>query len=790
MNVSRRWLESFLGRGLDPRDVADRLAMLGATVDDSVALHADLAGIVVALVEEVRPHPNADRLRLCLVNDGTAERCHVVCGAPNVTAGKKYPFIRVGSTLPGGLSIEKRKIRGELSEGMLCSARELGLGQEHDGILELDVAAEPGASFMEACQLDDHRFVLDVTPNRPDLLGHKGVARELAASYGVSFRLPRLPGESAELPALVRTTTEGRTGGVRVAIADQSGCGRFLGAVVRGVRVGPSPAWLRNRLEAVGVRSISNVVDATNYVLFELGQPLHGYDLATLQGQEVVARSAVAGESLVTLDGVERVLSSGMTVIADHNRVIGVAGVMGGAATEVTEATTDLFLECAWFDPAGVRATRNALGLNTEASFRFERGVDRWNGAEAIRRCLEIILRTAGGAVDPDPVDCWPEPGHPPRIFLRPSRVAQVLGVDLPVHAIEQTLVAIGATVVAKPEDGRLAVAAPGWRPDLVSEIDLVEEVARIYGYDRIPADLRPYRMGAQADAPSELTAERVRDGLVAQGLFEAVTLPLGPEDPAGAVGIANPLSQDHAWLRRRLLPGLSREVERNWAARTRDVRLFEIGTTFEPALPGSRPIERSHVAVVVAGARDPAHWTASGRGPDLDLWDLKGILEATRDLANPGAVIQLEGTDWVMSAADGRRIGWAGALQADAPKWAATLYGLELELESHPAAAPGYRPLPTTPPAERDLALVVPDGIVVADVLATVGRVAGPILESATVVDEYRGHGIPDGTRGVAIRLTFRAAERTLRDAEVDEAVQRVRAGLEQTLGVFLRTT
>ena len=789
MNVSRRWLEAFLGRTLDPRDVADRLAMLGATVDDTVALHADLSPIVIALVEEVRPHPNADRLRLCLVNDGTPERSHVVCGAPNVTAGKKYPFIRVGATLPGGLKIEQRKIRGELSEGMLCSARELGLGQEHDGILELDVAAEPGASFLEACELGDHRLVLDVTPNRPDLLGHKGVARELAGSYGATFRLPRLPGEPVDLPALVRTAAAGRTGGVDVTIADRSGCARFLGAVVRGVRVGPSPAWLRNRLEAVGVRSISNVVDATNYVLFELGQPLHAYDLATLHGPDVVARAAVAGDSLVTLDGVERALTPGMTVIADRDRVIGVAGVMGGAATEVTEPTTDIFLECAWFTPSGVRATRNALGLNTEASFRFERGVDRWNGPEAIRRCLEVILRTAGGTVDPDPVDCWPEPGHPPRIFLRQSRVAQVLGVDLPLHAIEQTLVAVGATVVAKPDDGRLAVEAPGWRPDLVTEIDLVEEVARIYGYDRIPSDLRPYRMGAQVDAPAEATAERVRNGLVAQGLFEAITLPLGPDDLAGAVGIANPLSQDHAWLRRRVLPGLSREVERNWAARTRDVRLFEIGTTFEPTAAGSRPIERYHVAVVVTGAREPAHWTTSGRSPDVDLWDLKGILEATRDLANPGSAIQVEGTGWVIVTADGRRIGWAGALQADAPRWAAPLYGLELELESHLAAAPVYQPLPTTPPAERDLALVVPDGRVVADLLATVGRVAGPRLESAAVMDEYRGPGIPDGTRSVAIRLTFRAAERTLRDAEVDEAVQRIRAALEQTLGVVLRT-
>ena len=790
MNVSRRWLEAFLGQSLETAETAGRLAMLGAPVDDVVPLHAGLDDIVVALVEEVRPHPNADRLRLCTVFDGTEERRHVVCGAPNVTAGRKYPFIRVGSVLPGGLRIEKRKIRGELSEGMLCSARELGLGEEHDGILELEVDAPPGTSFMEAWDLGDDRLVLDVTPNRPDLLGHKGVARELAAVLGLQPRLPRLPGEPVDLPPIQRTGAAGQTAGVRVAIEDAAGCGRFLGAVVRGVRVGASPLWLRRRLEAVGLRSINNVVDATNYVLLELGQPLHAYDLATLRGPAVMARAAGEGERLVTLDGIERPLPAGATVIADAERVIGIAGVMGGADTEVTDRTTDLFLECAWFAPSGIRAARKAAGLSTEASYRFERGVDRWNGPEALRRCLEVILRTAGGRVDGEPVDCWPEPGHPPRIFLRLARVAQVLGVALPLHEVERALVAIGATVVAKPDDDRLAVEVPGWRPDLTAEIDLVEEVARLYGYDRIPSELRSFRLGNQQDAQIELVADRVRQGLVALGLFEAITLPLGPEAPDGAVGLVNPLSADHAWLRRRLLPGLVREAERNWAGHSRDIRLFEIGTAFEPAPAGHKPVESVRVAALLSGARDPVHWTASGKGPDVDIWDLGGIVEAVRDLANPGASIQVEGSGWLVRAGDGRVIGRAKQIEADAPKWAGAVYGLELELAARPAAEPTYRPIPATPSVERDLALVLPSGVMATALLESVRGMAGAMLESVQVIDEYRGAGVPEGSRSVAIRMVFRSAERTLRDTEVDDAVERVLAALERELGIFLRTS
>ncbi|HET8732163.1 MAG TPA: phenylalanine--tRNA ligase subunit beta, partial [Anaeromyxobacteraceae bacterium] len=463
MNVSRRWLEDFLRRPLETRDVVARLGMLGAPVDAVESLHAGLGEIRVALVESVAPHPNADRLRLCQVNDGSGAPKHVVCGAPNVTAGKRYPFAAVGATVPHGkggapMKLERAKIRGEVSEGMLCSARELGLGQDHDGILELATDAAPGTALLDVLPVADDRLVLDVGPNRPDLLGHKGVARELAAAYGVPFRLPVVPGaERLDVPPPRREGAAGAVGGIRIALEDPEGCRRFHAALIRGVRVGPSPAWLRHRLESVGVRPISNVVDATNYVMLELSQPMHAFDAARLRGGALVVRRPRPGEgTLVTLDDATRALDAETTVIADAEGVIGLAGIMGGASSEVSADTTDVLLEAAWWEPSRIRRTRRRLGMSTDASYRFERGVDLWAGADAMRRCIELVLATAGGTLAEAPLDLWPEPAHPPRIFLRAARVAQVLGVELPWPELERCLVAIGATVVSKPDDGRM----------------------------------------------------------------------------------------------------------------------------------------------------------------------------------------------------------------------------------------------------------------------------------------------------------------------------------------------
>jgi phenylalanyl-tRNA synthetase beta chain len=789
MNISRKWLEAFLRRPLESKDVSERLAMLGATVDAIEPLTPGLGDIVVGLVEEAVQHPNADRLRLCTVNDGTSERRQVVCGASNVTVGMKYPFAPLGATLPGGLTIEKRKLRGVASEGMLCSARELGLGQDHDGIMELNTTAAPGTRLLDVLPLDDERLVVDVTPNRPDLLGHKGVARELAASYGTPFRLPEIPGGAGvDIPSPRKASGDSLVvDGVTVKIEYPEACRRFLAAVIRGVTVGPSPSWLAQRITAIGMRPINNVVDATNYVMFELNQPLHAYDLATLRGPEVIARAALAGEVLVTLDDVSRTLSVDMPVIADAESAIGVAGVMGAAHVEVSATTRDLFLECAWFEPRIIRKTRRALGLSSEASYRFERGVDLWNGPEAIRRGIELILAVAGGSLSEPPADLFPQIVHPPRIFLRPARVERILGTGVPWPEVEKALVAIGATVLSKPEDGRIAVDVPGWRPDLNREIDLIEEIARIYGYENIPTELRPYRAGSLADAAGELAEDRVRNGMAGLGLLEVSTIPMGPSDGEGSVKLVNPLSAEEAWLRARLLPGLVRQVELNWRAQVQSVRLYEVGTVFSQAGIGLVPEEERRVAGVMTGRREPEHWTA--RSPDYDLWDLKAIFAGALSLAVPAAAVQVQGNMWVGVTPEGRVVGRAERLVADAPPWAAPLFGFEIEID---ASAPSPREVsmpPVTPASERDLALVLPPGVTALEVERGIIRAGGAFLERVEVTDEYRGEKFGAG-RSVVFHLVFRAPDRTLEKSEVDQAGGRILKTLEKELSVHLRET
>ncbi len=790
MNVSRRWLEGCLRRPLDATEVAARLAMLGVTCDAIEPLHPGLEQVVVGLVESVAPHPNADRLRVCQVFDGTPERRHVVCGAPNVTAGSKYPFARVGVTLPGGVTLERRKIRGELSEGMLCSARELGLGQEHDGILELQTGAAPGTPLLEVLPVDDDRLVLDVTPNRPDLLGHKGIARELAHGYGVPLRLPEIPGAPVTgLGTLRRVETRrAEVAGVTVGTDDPAGCRRFTAVVIKGVKIGPSPAWLSDRLQAAGVRSISNVVDVTNYVMLELNHPMHAYDLAQLHGPAIVARRAQPGERLTTLDGTLRELSPSMTVIADQARAVGVGGVMGAANTEVTAATTDLLIECAWFDPAATRRTRKALALATDASYRFERGVDLWGLPEAQRRAAELILATAGGQVV-DAVDVWPEPTAPPRIFLRVARVALVLGESLPVECMERYLVAVGCTVLHKPEDARLAVEVPGWRPDLRAEIDLIEEIARLHGYDNFPTELRPYRVGRLGDSVLDRAVTRVREGLAALGWFEAQSIPLGPEPGPGGVKLLNPLSSEEAWLRQRVLPGLERAVETNWSRQVRDIRLFEIGTVFRGSESGGRPFETLRVAGVLTGARAPAHWSAGAAVDDMDLWDLKACFAAAVALANPAADVQVEAGGWVARLGEDL-IGHAERLGLAPPAWAAPVFGFELDLNPEGRAPLRYQALPTTPGAWRDLNLVLTLEVTAAHTARVIRRAAGPLLESVEVVSDFRSEQLGSDRRAVQFRLRLRGADRTVRDEEVDQAVSRVLKAVEKELDARLRTS
>jgi phenylalanyl-tRNA synthetase beta chain len=826
MNVSYTWLKDFVDFELTPAALRDLITARAATVDAVESLRDDLRQFVVARVVECAPHPDSDHLSVTRVDAGTGELLDVVCGAPNVRAGKLYPFARTGTRMPAGFTIERRKIRGAVSNGMLCSAREIGLGDEQDGILELDVDAAPGTPLLDALpSVSDSRLVIDVLANRPDLLSHLGVAREVAAALGKPLLVSRAATPqttaAAQPVAIASTSREGRTGGVPVRIDDVDGCPRYLGAVIRGVRVGPSPDWLVRRLDGAGVRTVNNIVDVTNFMLLGFGQPMHAFDAARLAGPAIVVRRARAGERLVTLDGVERALTDDMCVIADAERPQALAGVMGGKASEVSASTTDVFLEVAAFNPRRVRQMRRAFSLSSEASYRFERGTDVDAAPQRLDEAVALIVALAGGVAEAA-VDVCPSPQHPRQLLIRAARVKQVLGETISAARITQLLRTIGFTADVRPGTEMLDageeihVTVPGWRPDVVSEIDVVEEVARLHGYDVFSDQLRPFRVGSVPDAPGFILEAAIQDALAAEGLFEVRPLPFVAGSDDTHVRVSNPLAENEAHLRTSILESLASRAEFNLSHMEGNIRLFEIGAVFSPRAGSALPLERKSVGILVMGERRPPHFTEP-KPPRFDLWDARALGERLVDIAVPGAKpnfvpadesAQANGQLWSIEL-EGASRGVVRVLSLDAPVWASPAYGIELDLgpmDSTDVAAPGesihgqaaitpptshvqFKPLPSTPAAPIDLALLVPDAVRAADVDRVIRSNGGDLLERLTLFDEFRGAGLPAGTRSLAWRLTFRDATRTLRDKEIEGRTNKILRALEGELGVRQRS-
>ncbi len=824
MNASAEWLSAFVDSGLSPRELRDLITERAATVDAIEPVRADLAALVVGRVIDAARHPDSDHLWVTRVDAGGPELLDVVCGAPNVTVGTAYPFAPAGTTMPNGLKIERRKIRGQVSNGMLCSARELGLGEEHDGILALATTAAPGTPLLDAMPIGDTRLVIDVLPNRPDLLSHQGVAREIAAATGKPLREPAIPdgvgsGMVAAVPLPVRAERTGTTDGVRVTVDDSTECPAYLGVVIRGVRVGASPPWLVARLAAVGVRSVSNVVDVTNYMLHGYGQPMHAFDLARIGGANAAihVRRAHPGERLTTLDGVDRVLEANMLVIADAQHAQGVAGVIGGKGSEVSGETTDIFLEIASFDPRRVRGARRALGVSTEASFRFERLVPPASPAEVYPIVVRLMAAVAGGQCAAAPVLIGPAleaPERRSRIRLRTQRVAQVLGVAVPAAECAMLLASVGFGV--GPAERALDVVAPLWRTDVTAEIDLVEEVARLRGYGSFPTELRAYRIGTVPDDPLVARSARLRELLVGMGFIEVRPMPfVSAPDPAGtSVRVTNPLAGNESYLRSDLLTSLARRAEFNLARMEGDLRLFEIGTVFrtQAGSPG-RPAEDVRVGMLCMGARRPPHFTEPSP-PAWDEWDVRALAEAVAGAAHPGAAIMMEpgggaGTLWRVRAGE-IDAGRAAVVTLDAPPWAATAYGVEILMEAMdvtdvappgrhaPAAAsdgvardpvPRYRRPPSFPAVRIDITLLVPAAVSAGAVETVLHGAKEPILERIDLLSQFHGDNVPAGHRSLTWRLTFRHPERTLREKEVEARRDKLLRALETHLGVRQRT-
>jgi phenylalanyl-tRNA synthetase beta chain len=765
------WIREFTP--LDVTDVdtiADALNQLGLEVEEIDAPGRDINGVVAARILDVVPHPDADRIRLADVDFGDGQ-LRVVCGAPNIEPGMVVPFARVGAVLPGDFKIERRKIRGVVSEGMLCSARELGLGDDHAGILQLDADAPLGTDVREVLGLDDVVFDLSITPNRPDAMGIAGVARELAAHFGLPFELhEEEPGPVVD-----------EVSGARVIVEAPDRCPRFVALAAR-VTMGPSPEWMQRRLRLAGMRSISNVVDVTNYVMLERCRPLHAFDLGRLAGRGIVVRLAAAGEKMTTLDGVERTFTGTDLLICDGERVAqGIAGIMGGAAAEVSDTTTEILLESAYFEPSGIARTAKRLGLRSEASARFERGVDPNNAGTGAARAMELFAQVAAAVPADGAVDVYPRRIERTRITVRTDRVNKLLGTQLSDSEIAAYLTPLGIEM-----DGNVA-SAPTFRPDLEREIDIVEEVGRRYGLDRIvrtvPAN--PEKIGALS--PAQRERRTVGDVLVGAGYDEIFSLPLlARADLANAgrpaedlIEVENPLRSEESVLRPALLPGVLRAVAFNAAHGQPNVALFELGTVFAPPRAGEPlPVERR--ALAFARSHEAVRVPHEPNRP-VDVYDATAVLDAlTQELRLADirlAAATIDGFHPTRAArvlVDGEPVGVVGQV-ADAVVEALSLVGpvvaAEVDIDALLAGKRIERasqPISRFPASTVDLAFVVDELVPAAGIRATLLQAGGELLEDVVLFDVFRSDTLGAGNVSLAFSLRFRAPDRTLTDDEV----------------------
>ena len=794
MKITYNWLKEYVDFAWDWPELVDRLTMVGLEFEGAEDLGVHYEGVVIGRVNSCRPHENADRLTVCQVNVGTGVNT-IVCGAPNVAAGQTVAVALPGTTLPGGMQIKKAKIRGVASEGMLCAEDELGLGDNHDGIVVLDEGLPVGTPFASATGLGDVVINFEVTPNRPDCLGLLGIAREVHALTGNPLRFP-----SAQVPESGPATTAD----VRIDIEAPDDCPRYVGRVVRGVEVGPSPQWLQHRLQAVGQRPINNIVDITNYVLLELGHPLHAFDLHALDQRRIIVRRARSGETLETLDGTQCQLDEEMLVIADGTRPQALAGVMGGVHSQVSEATADILLESAYFAPSRVRLARSRLGLFTEASTRFERGADWDAPVQAIDRAARLIAELAGGAVAPNPLDVYPRPGQHRQIPLCIDRTNQLLATELDSAAIVQILERLGCQV----ESSRpLVVTAPSFRPDLTRPADLIEEVGRIYGFDRIEGRQEASGPWITRRDPEVTFRQVARQRLLGLGLDEVVSNTIvesrwldlvGAADRAAC--LANPPTETQDSLRTTLVPSLLDVACRNFNQRAAGVAIFELGKCFVAGVEkDARPEENWHLAALWSGRVSASPYQADAR--EADFFDLKGLLEALVGGGEGDLRFALADRPECRSghaacvSLGGQPLGWLGQVSAD------LCASFDLERQVHIfeisfAALARYwhgrecsfSALPKFPPIERDVAVVVRADTATDELIATMRDSVPYLVESIEVFDFYQGDQIEEGHKSVAFAIRLRDREQTLQDAQADAAISSMLKHLEARFGARLR--
>ncbi len=797
MNVTLNWLKNYIDFDFSAHDLADRLTMLGIEVESVKQLGATLQGVVVGKVNSITPHPNADKLVLCQVDIGGQDALQIVCGAPNVCEGMFAPVATIGTELPSGITIKQAKLRGEESHGMLCSEKELGISEDASGLMELSSEISVGTSLAKALGLGDTVFELEITPNRPDCLSMIGVAREIRAETGNELKLPEVN---------IHENDTDITEATSVTIDAPDLCPRYAARVIRGVKIGESPTWLKQRLESVGIGIINNIVDATNFVLMEYGQPLHAFDYHKLGENRIVVRRAAEGEQITTLDEEERKLTPDMLVIADANKPVALAGVMGGYDSEITETTSDVLLESANFQPASIRATAKKLGMHTEASYRFERGADPEAVIPALDRATQLIVELAGGTVCEGTIDVYPGKSELLKIQLRPDRVNFILGTSLEAAEIEQILYRLGFGIeTSQSEDNNYQVTVPTFRGDITREIDLIEEIARVHGYDNIPTTLPKGDIPVPVPDISVEVRKRIKQFLLGSGMMEAVNysfnhpncfdkVRLAADNPlCDALKLRNPLSPEMSILRTTLLPSLLDNAQHNHNHQINNIALFEMSSVF---MRGEEP---GRVAGILAGEIGGGVYGNPYKNPDF--FDIKGIVERLLEVCciTDYAFQKTEeptfhpGRNAAVSLRD-RRVGILGEVHPEVLEnyelpYKAYLFELDLEALADAADfSKRFEPIPIYPSVQRDLAIVVDFGMQSDTPIEIIYATGGDLVKSVRLFDVYVGDQVSEGKKSLAYTITYHSATETLTDKAVNDLHDKVVNRLGKELGAELR--
>ena len=805
MLISLNWLKEYIDITVPVDELSETLTMLGLEIEAISRPGDEISNVVTGKILSIEPHPNAEKLVVCKTDVGEQEPLQIICGAKNMKEGDVVPTAKIGARLAGGFEITKRKMRGIESYGMMCAADELGLGNDHSGLLIMDPTLPVGIDVKPLLGLDDVIFEIEVTPNRNDWSSMLGVARELSAYYGIPFKVPdiKLTESGGDISSFTSITIE-----------EPALCPRYAGRILRGVKVGPSPQWLSQKLIAAGQRPINNIVDITNFVLLETGHPLHAFDYDRLKENRIIVRQARKGEKMVTLDGESRELSPGMLVIADAENPVALAGIMGGHDSEVTEKTVNIFLESAYFNPVSIRKTARAFSLMTEASQRFQRGADPEMVHYAINRAAALMQKLAGGTIVEGILDEYPQPFNFPKITLRYKRTIQVLGENISPEKQQNYLQALGfkkEKETAEQADFRV----PSWRPDCKLEEDLIEEIARLYGYNNF-ASVPPSVAPAQSVIyPEARKIQALRHFLSALGLTEIMSMTFSNPDEVKQSGLEstpypyrnlvmlqNPITERFTGMRTTLIPRMLQTISTNIHRGRSDLAIFEVGPVFfQNEKEAELPTQSLNLAIALSGKAGNHHWSTKPR--DIDFYDLKGIFEETAkffntemslDSSDDFSSLFLPGQSTQIKKNGGEVIGILGTVSPEVCKnfdVEQEIYLFEIQLDSLikiPDTPVQFKPIPIYPPSLRDLAIVVDDSISAESLLGTIRKYGGKLLKKVDIFDIYKGKQIPDNKKSIAFNLIFQSETRTLREKDTERAIKSILKALEKEYGATLR--